>query len=127
MSTYERKEWQKSLEKRRVRQVKESARELRQMAQAGTAAEQLTAEPRWNLFLQTVKALDEPDQQALEQVEAAILSPTTVAQETLVTLKISHALLRGRLQARAEVLDIPKKLVEDGRNAREAYRLAQTG
>ena len=124
---FEREEWQKSLDRKRAEKAQENARELRQMAQAGPAAEQLMGDPRWDLFLQTLKALDEPDRKALEQVEQALLSPTTVSHETLITLKISHALLTGKLQARAEVLDIPKQLVTDAEKARELLKLAETG
>lgn len=93
----------------RATAVQEGIAKLRS---AAIPMERLTGSAEWDAYLRKCESLNEADQAELLAIQGKLASPAYLDDLTLRTLR--HQMMRvvGRLEARREVMNLPKEIVE---------------
>lgn len=85
---------------------------LRQLRRAAVDAEKLTQSEEWNAYLQQVAALNEADRVALEGHRTASETGIYMDADQCQRIEFERALLRAKIQARDECIEIPKAIIQ---------------
>ncbi len=85
---------------------------LAQLRRAQLDAERLTELPEWNVYLQQVEALNEADRAALAGAQSSSELGIYLSPEKCAQLEFERALLRAKIQARNECIEIPKAIIQ---------------
>ena len=85
---------------------------LRQLRRAEVDARNLTQSPEWDVYLQQVAALNEADEQALHGLRGSSDTGIYMSPEQCHQLEFERAMLRAKIQARNECVEIPKTILQ---------------
>jgi hypothetical protein len=85
---------------------------LAQLRRARLDATRLTEQPEWDGYLQQVEALNEADRVALEAPSSSSELGVYMSPEKCQQLEFERALLRAKIQARNECIEIPKAILQ---------------
>lgn len=91
----------------------------RGMAQAEVAAEQLTAHPAWNYFVQTLSALRENAEAALAALDASARKSADFSPGGLARAQADRRAWDVRISTLGEIMAIPAQIVDDAGKAKE--------
>ena len=92
---------------------------LRQLRRAAVDAEKLTSSQEWNAYLQQVAALNEADTSALEGLRTSSDNGLFMSAEECQKTEFERALLRAKIQARNECIEVPNKILQGSSAARD--------
>lgn len=92
---------------------------LTKLRTAALPMEKLTGSAEWDSFLRKCAALQEADQAELLSIQEKLASPAYLEDKTLRTLRHSLVRVVGRIEARQQVMDLPKEIVERARELSE--------
>lgn len=104
-------------EKRALERRQQHAFNLGVLQRAAVDQSVLTADPRWNAYLQQVAALNAADQRQLDDLQARIDSAEYLSPEQAQTAAFTRRLLLARIHTRNECLEIPKRIQGAARSA----------
>jgi hypothetical protein len=85
---------------------------LKQLRRAAVDAEKLTQSEEWDAYLQQIAALNEADQQALMGHRTASETGIYMDADQCQRIEFERALLRAKIQARNECIEIPKTIIQ---------------
>lgn len=116
---YERQEAREALHKRfdEVSQRRET--NLKQIRQEAPAAEMLTSDARWNVFLQVLEGLKRQAEEACRSFEESLASPGVLDHGQMIELKMQIARMRERIDTIRQVMELPQEMIERGKKADE--------
>ena len=93
-------------------------RHLRALRQAAVAAESLTGDESWDIFLSYLQSAVNETGKQLATLQNRLMAPTTVNHEEILTLKIGIAECQARISAWSAAIKLPNDIKEKGRNAK---------
>lgn len=117
----DRSAWEK-LQRTTVRQARTDGRAeaFARLRQAAVPMERLTHSEHWDTFLRYGEAIQEQDREALRQLGERLTAAEYLSDLSLATLRHAAALLRAKLDARQELLDLPKSIVQSASPVNES-------
>lgn len=92
---------------------------LMQLRRAAVDATKLTESGEWNAYLQQIAALNEADEEALLGQRTASETGIYMDADQCQRIEFERALLRAKIQARNECIEIPKKIIHGSADARD--------
>lgn len=91
---------------------------LRLLSQAEVAADKLTNDPTWNIFLSYIQAAIVRTEQVAAEAEAVVMSPNVTNMDEMMAAKMTATIARSRVEAWKQVLELPRLLKRDGEKAK---------
>ena len=91
-------------------------------SQAVPPMESLTGDAGWDLYLSLIQAKIEKAQAHLEALQKEMLEQSTMGYEEMVQAKTRQLLVRQAIETYQECRDIPKVLLDQGREAKKLLR-----
>lgn len=85
---------------------------IRQLQRAQVDAVQLTQSPLWDGYLQQIAALNEADEEAFRGVVGPSELGSYMSAEQCQKLEFERAVLRAKIQARNECIQIPRRILQ---------------
>ncbi len=121
--SFEREEFA-SLSVRQRSQSREQSflRDANAAQQAVPPMESLTQDSHWNLYLSLIEAKIEKARGQLRLLQLEMLEQPTMSYESMVAAKTRQLLVRQAIETYEECRDIPKVLLEQGREAKRMLR-----
>lgn len=117
--SFELEEWNRLRFKQMdVEMNKNRVHELRQAAQAIPAMEALTGQKDWDLYLSLIEGLIVEATEELVVLEQKDLDDPSMENHVLVASKARRLVVKTRIATLEEVRDIPKTLMQEGREAK---------
>jgi hypothetical protein len=124
--SFDKSDWDRRLEKIRARRVAEQAPELRRVEMAGIAQEKLEGlSEEWKPFLQYVKAQRELHENKRLDLHRLWEENLDLSHEALLGLTLEMQRSLAAREALDGVIGLPRKLIEDGKQAKERLREAR--
>jgi len=114
---YARREFRESVERRQQADTREHATQLRQMAQAAVPIGKLTHSEEWNYFLSIVQESINRLGEELKALQAKSLSERTFEYTEMVQHKAQMIELVAQKLALEQVIDLPRQILEKGKDA----------
>jgi hypothetical protein len=110
----DRQRWQRenAAAQRRHDRDREVAQALHRLRQVAVPLEQLTGSEQWDRFLRYGEALQEADRADLRATQEALATSQWIAPETVASLRHRALVLQVAIDARKQVLDLPKSIVD---------------
>ena len=121
--TFDRNRWEE-LRKERAKDREKIPASVYEMAYAAPKMEVLTRSSEWNEFLAYVQARIEQAKNAIETAKADLLHPALWNHEEIVRRKAMILALQHEMTALEHMVEIPKKIVEQGKQADEVFKQA---
>ena len=121
----ERHQFRDAMENQNQRVAKTRASEFRAASQAATAMGNLTASEDWNLLVRCVQHLMDQAQTEVTQLRENLSHPQMVEYAHIVETKIRLANAVGRLDAYAQVIELPEDITTSGEKARELLKQSE--
>ena len=97
--------------------ARERRPQMEESSQAKVAAENLTGDAYWDVFLQQVQAKIKNTEGQLESVKTHFAGPGNPTQEELTGMHRMAVHLRTKLEAFREVLEMPAEIIKKGEAA----------
>ena len=103
---------------------REAAREpyYRSLEQAEVGAKQLTNHSAWNWFLQLLASKKDEAEQALAAVDQAARVSADFSSESLSRTQAARLSWQARIEAYAEVMDLPAQILADAAKVQERQK-----
>ena len=120
--SFVREEFQKLREQQTAARRLETVRVLQDQTQAVPPMESLTHNPHWGLFVKLIQGKIEKAAERLREMERMDLENPSVSYESMVESKTKRLLVRQAIETYTEVRDLPKALLEEGREARKLLK-----
>lgn len=92
------------------------------LARAEVKADRLASGDEWQLYQEMVSGLADQTRTELERIGPQLLDPECVEHAALLKVKLRGQVLHDRLRTLEVLLDLPKRVQEDGEAAREWLR-----
>lgn len=96
-------------ERRRKHSIDKASHLLRQ---ADMAMHELIGDEKWDPFLAMVKQMNEDDEAQAASIRSLIDSTAYISPEKLVSLRQQLSIFRARIEARQQVMEVPKTIAE---------------
>jgi hypothetical protein len=120
--TFDRTEY----EVNRIRSNQQSERAQQRMlvdaSQAEPPMESLTSDSSWNIYVQILQAKIEKAEMQLSALQKEMLDQPTMGYESIVLSKTQQLLVQQSIITFKECRDLPKLLLEQGRDARRILK-----
>ncbi len=116
---FEREEYRDLVEERSKRDMNGQRSEIRIMAQSAVAAENLTGDPVWDVFLSYIQAAIDGTKDQMAGLESMLKAPQLVDPNGMMSTKIAIIQCEERIMAWRTVISLPKDLKESGEKARD--------
>jgi hypothetical protein len=117
-----RPQWEELEEKRQTERERARIPDLRQVAQAEVPMGALTRSHEWNLYLQVIQAMIGAAEKEAEAALAMLEDPEELDGTEMARRKMKLLLRRQAVQTMTELRDIPRMLLEGGREAKKLLR-----
>ena len=101
-------------QKQRIEQRQRTAlvaRASERLRSAAVAAERLTQSPEWNSYLRQAQTLQDRDTAQLLEIQHSLTSGAALGDAELRSLHYRAGVLRAQLEARTELLNLPKEIL----------------
>ena len=89
--------------------------------QAAVANEKLTSSPTWNIYLQEIQAMIDKAENSLKTFKEQLCNPMVVNPDEVQLIRNQIFIYTERLTSLREVLDFPKRIIDDGQAAKDSY------
>lgn len=90
---------------------------LQMLTQAAVAAESLTHDPKWDVFLQYIQGAIEKLDRVREAHLRVLSNPAVLDHQTMMAAKVSAIECASMIAAYQTVITLPVKIMEDGAKA----------
>jgi hypothetical protein len=120
--SFDREEFSSIRLERAVDKQRAFTRDIQAAEQAVPPMESLTGDANWNLYLSLIEAKIQKAHVQLRALQEESLSQSTMAYEDMVLAKTRQLLVRQAIETYQECRDIPKILLEQGREAKRLLR-----
>lgn len=123
--SFDRADWFESQKAKGVAETRERTPELRQMARAAVAAEKLTGDESWDHFLTLLQ--DVIDRSVAREAMAmdTLRSPGVLDHSSLLAAKVDLIRMQERREVLEQVIALPRKLKEKGKEALDALAILE--
>ena len=115
-------EWEELEERQTTARERDRIPDLRQVAQAEVPMAALTGSPEWNVYLQVIQAMIEGAEGEAKAAIEALEDPEVMEPTELAKRKTRLLLRRQAIQTMTELRDLPRMLMEGGREAKKLLR-----
>ena len=100
------------------KQIKDSkVSQASMMEQSAVEKQHLTNDPHWNIFVQELQKLIDNSENNLDSLKNKLIDPNTTSQDESTQIKNMILIEQSKSETLKMVINIPKRVIEEGKKA----------
>ncbi len=113
--------------RRQQRNMEQTISHLQMVERSNVAAEHLTNDPKWDMFLSVIQGSLDQTKNLIEMAVDRLVASDLIDPTALMEVKLKHRELLSQQRTLEAVMVIPKSLMDDAEKARDVLSKLQAG